>query len=557
MGWKDWLLPSKGDVVDVQEEQYDATLREVLEKYDLVDVVTPPEGNSFVIVSERETAPTQELIQRPVPGAATTMQGKQFRDSTSSVDLTELGTSSPSPFVSFSRQEYNRDLAGLKGLEMYDRMRKSDGVVRGTLRVFKTPVLAGRWFIEAGGDAKADKNAADFVWKCLTEYMSISWPQLLQESLLQAEFGYYMFEKVWEERVVDGKDRIVWSKLAPRHPMDVINWKYDANGGPLEVVMYPPTANPMDDNIVIPIDKLLVFTHDREAGNIQGISVLRAAYKHWYFKEQLYKIDAIQKERHGIGIPVIKLPAGFTVTDKTLANEMGRNLRTNERAHVVLPPNWDLIFAKMEGRHVDALASVKQHDEAIRENVLAGFLGSGVTTKEEDQEMFLKATRFMADSVCETFNLYAIPQLVDKNFDRVKYPKLRVRRIGEQADWRTLSFAIRNLVGAGIVVPDDPLEERMRDEMDLPKADPATSRQTAAPQMPGQPGAPAAPGGDGHPDNVPGGKNAQIGKNAPQPAAGKKKQNTNKNQVGLPRQSPTPPVGSGTRGAGKDQSGGK
>jgi hypothetical protein len=186
------------------------------------------------------------------------------------------------------------------------------------------------------------------------------------------------------------------------------------------------------------------------------------------------------------------------------------------------------MFAELHGHVVDALKSVETHDDAIRESVLAGFLKSAVTTKEEDQDLFLKAQRFMADIVCETINLYLIPQLVKYNFTRGNAPRLRARRIGEQGDWRTMSFAIRNLVGAGVIRPDDPLEAWIRDEMDLPKADPTTTRETATPQAPG--GAKPGPAGN---------------------------QNSNKNKVGLPRQAPKAPVGTGNKNSGKDVSGGK
>jgi DNA-binding ferritin-like protein (Dps family) len=252
----------------------------------------------------------------------------------------------------------------------------------------------------------------------------------------------------------------------------------------------------VNDSVNIPIKKMLVFTFDMEAGNIEGISVLRSAYKHWYYKEQLYKIDAIQKERHGIGIPVIKLPMGFSAEDKRIANELGRNLRTNERAHVVLPPNWELLFAKLEGNMVDSLKSVEHHNEMIRENVLGSFLSSDVDTKDEDQVMFLKATRFIAEIVSDTVNNYLIPELVGYNFDTEDIPKLRARRIGETVDQRTLSFAIRNLIGANVIKPDQPLEDYVRDEMDLPKADPSTVRETSTPQAPGGNAAPTeAPAG--------------------------------------------------------------
>jgi hypothetical protein len=309
--------------------------------------------------------------------------------------------------------------------------------------------------------------------------MTLSWTQVLTEALLMLDFGYYMFEKVWDLAIVDGQPRTILKKLAPRHPMDVKEWKYDSNGGPAGVVMYGSNSN---EDYFIPIEKLLVFTFDKEAGNIEGISVLRSAYKHWYFKEQLYKIDAIQKERHGIGIPVIKLPLGFTDADKRLAEELGRNIRTNERAHIVLPPSWEIMMLKLEGNPVDALTSVEHHNAAIRENILVNFIVEGA--KEEDLVLFLKATRFIADIVIDSFNSYLIPQLIDYNFTNVEYPKLKVRRIGETADWRTLSFAIRNLIGAGVIIPDEQLEINLRNEMDLPQIDKDSARLIATPQNP-------------------------------------------------------------------------
>jgi hypothetical protein len=239
---------------------------------------------------------------------------------------------------------------------------------------------------------------------------------------------------------------------------------------------------PYQDQVFIPIEKMCVFTHDKECGNIEGISVLRSAYKHWFYKENLYKIDAIQKERHGIGIPVITLPPNFSDEDKRLADNLGANLRTNEKAHVVLPPMWEILMLKMEGQPVDALASAQEHDKMILRNVLGTFLDEG-GNQEKAQEFFLKATQFIADQIRDVFNKYAIPQLVDFNWKTVtEYPELRVRRIGDFTDWRTMSFAIRNFVGANVLRPDDDLEEWIRQEMDLPKVDPDTIREVATPQ---------------------------------------------------------------------------
>lgn len=510
-------------------------------EWELVEVNDTP-GQSFAVVTPR----------------ATPLQG-------------EYGSTSVSPWTSFTRKEYNTKLQGLHGLEQYDKMRKSDGTVRGTLRLMKTPVLSARWFMEPGGTKLKDKKAAEFVWKNLQGgIMSIGWNQVLQESLLMLDFGYYMFEKVYEERIVDGQVRDVLRKFAPRHPMDVESWVFDDNGGPVGVWMhslpgdvseaqrgpspfvsdrgspYPGMTNVPSQNVsgipgvsddhpysvFIPIEKLLVFTFDREAGNIEGMSVLRSAYKHWYYKEQLYKIDAIQKERHGIGIPVIKLPMGYKSEDKIAAENLGRNIRTNERAHIVLPPGWDLYMLKLEGTPMDCMKSIEHHDKLIEKNIVAYFLES---KNDSDADMFLKAVRYVADIICETFNNYCIPQLVEYNFPGAATPKLKVRRIGESADWRTLSFAIRNMIGAGVIVPDDRLEETMRDEMDLPEADAASARVVNTPQ--------AGPG------------SGAGGSTGPSPTA------PGLPRVGPPRQAPVNNQRN-TRGlpkgdAGQDKSGGK
>jgi hypothetical protein len=286
---------------------------------------------------------------------------------------------------------------------------------------------------------------------------------------------------------------------------------------------------------------MVVFTFDKEGSNIEGISVLRSAYKHWYYKEQLYKIDAIQKERHGIGIPVIKLPEGYSESDKAVADDLGRNLRTNERAHVVLPPRWEIMMLKLEGQPVDCLKSIEHHNDMIYQNVLGQFLEVSNTSSSEQISLFLKATRFVADIVTSTFNHYCIPQLVDYNFNGAAYPKLRARRIGEHADWRTLSFAIRNLIGAGVIIPDDVLEELMREEMDLPKADPETARLLPTPQAPDDDDddGSGTPGGNRPADGAP---------QAPKPP-----------RVGMPRQTPVTgmrnQVGTPAPNAGRDESG--
>jgi hypothetical protein len=458
-----------------QEPEPATTLTQVLDRYELVEVLD--EGT--VLVAERGP---KQLVAPSV-----------------NVDVRELGSASPGAFS--QAREYNAQLRGWNGIRKYDEMRRSDSSIQGVLDLVKTPVLGGRWYIEPYSDydkepTARDMNAARHVWWNLTDGMTTSWPQFLSEALLMLDYGYYCFEKVYTLNNPLKPGMACWQKFSPRHPGDIIDFDYDKNGGPNGIrIMSSDTLRDGSAELPIPIKKLLVFTHKKEGGDMMGQSYLRAAFKPWYMKAQLEKIDAIQKERHGIGVPIIKLPVNFSKEDRAIAENLGRNLRTNERAHIVLPPGWEILFAKLEGQMVNTLESIRYHDGQIWTRALARFMtNTNANVKDDDRILFLQATRFIANTIVEVINKYAIPELVDYNWLRIKgYPKLCVRRIGEQADWRTLSFALRNLAGANMLTPDERLEEELREEMDLPRMDPETQRKMQTPQAPGAPQTPQAP----------------------------------------------------------------
>jgi hypothetical protein len=484
-------------------------LNEAVHKYDLVSSVYDPVHGSFVVMAERDPklSPTTAFA--------------------------EMGYASLSPFTAWTREERVGELRDKLGIRKYYDMKRADGTVRGALRLVKTPVMAARWFVEPASDSVLDTNIARFVEENLFERLNTPWNRILEDALLMCEYGYMPLEKVYG---MDPDGKIILKKLAPRHPLDIQEWIFDANGGPNGIVMDPTEVNGWTSTF-IPIEKLVVFTLEQEAGDIRGISLLRSAYKHYYYKDTLYKIDAIQKERHGIGVPIIKLPLGYTETDKKLAEDLGRNMRTNERAHVVIPENWTVEFAKLEGQPVDCLTSIKHHDNRIMTNILAPFY-EDPNVDEKSMTMFYKATRYIATTIADTFNRWVIKQLVDFNYNRGKYPIIRARRIGENEDLRTWSFAFRNLVGSNAIIPDDVLEKFLRIELDLPPADPKTSRIIQAPQAPS-----AGSGGQGD------GTTPTPG-NTTNPA-----KNTNPPDVGPPRQNPKPPVGPPKGNAGSDRSG--
>jgi hypothetical protein len=517
----------------------EVSMRDVLDSYDIVKAQPAGAGgHGYVIVAERST--TLPTIQLANPANIELEPA-----------LREIGYASTSPWTGWTREELIPGLRDKLGTRKYYDMKRNDGAVRGSLLLLKTPIRAAHWYIEPGEDTTLAHNIANFVHECLFDELNVDFGQVLDDILLMFEYGYMVLEKVYKFRR-DGK--VGLRKLAPRHPLDIREWNWDDRGGPAGITMEPFLPNPYlrDDTVlppfapgqrgtapnygdVIPINKLVVFPLEAEAGDLRGTSVLRSAYKHWFYKDTLYKIDAIQKERHGIGIPVIKLPPGYSETDKSTADELGRNLRTNDRAHIVIPANWEIMFAKLEGQPVSAIESINHHDGQIKINIVAPFMDSD-TPDDTSTDIFFKSTRYLANSIASIFNKHVIRQLVDLNFTNGKYPKLRARRIGEWNDLRTLSFAIRNFVGAGLITPDDVLEAQLREEADLPHQDFATSRAiTQGPSDGSEGGDPITGSGRGGDANRP-----QL----PRPG-----------RAGMPRQ--TPPGANPQRGnSGRDSSGG-
>ena len=454
-----------------REQSAGLRLLEDIIRSDNLEIVEVDPANGMIITNRKALAHpiTDEYPMKPMMG--------------------ERGSSGTNWRRVLGGSEYNNEMRGYLGLQNMDRMRRSDAAVAGALKIAKTPVLEAQWWVDpADRDDPQAMMIAEFIHNALFEWQTIGWTQFLSESLTMLDFGYSFFEKVFRFTNWKNRQRVIWQKLAPRSVEDVQEWRFDGHGGPDSVSMVGFDGI---NDVRIPIEKLLVFSYRMESGNIEGRSMLREVYKHWYYKENLYKIDSIQKERHGIGIPVIKLPPNFSQTDKNLANELGRNLRTNEWAHIVLPPFWEVEFAEVRGQTVNVLDSIEHHDGKIYDSVLAGFNREAEKSDAEVQlDIFMKASRYFAALIREVINKYAIPELVSYNWNVTEFPKLKVRHIGQVTDLRTVSFTVRNLVGAGLLTPDDPLEDYLREINDLPNRDKSTAREVVTPQLPGSAGPP-------------------------------------------------------------------
>ena len=381
--------------------------------------------------------------------------------------------------------DYNQDLAGVKALETYDKMRRGDGTVAGILAACSFPIRSATWSVRPASDEATDKEVADWVEQNLFG-MTITWDDVIRQALLKNPFGFFPFEKVW--RIAEGR---VWlRKLAPRLPTTVSGWVFDDEGG-LAGLEQTAMMNDVLKTVTIPVDKLLVFVNDKEGSNYQGMSILRPAVKHWWYKDRLYRIDAIAAERHGTGVPRAQAKEeGTTEEERARAEAILMRLHAHQKAYLVNPSHrWEFDIMDMKATALkNIMQSVEHHDVQIARAVLAEFLnlgdsGAGSWALSRDKSsFFLMALRASANNIADTFNRYLVPQLVDYNFAGVKvYPVLEYSQL-ETLDTKAIADAVAKLLTAGGMTADHELEQAIRSGLDLPPAPEPKSTAPAAPK---------------------------------------------------------------------------
>ena len=308
-----------------------------------------------------------------------TLQDETDADILADVLMAARGATGTKIFDGVIDEEYNRELSGQKGMDTYDKMRRSDAQVSAILLAMELPIRSAYWYIDPAKDendevADFDKEVADFVQEALFEKLQDGFDNKLREILTMLPFGFSVFEKVYT-----GDGERVWiDKLGFRKQTTIMRWMTkDRFPG---ITQWVPTAGPTGEyERDIPGAKLLVFTYRKEGDNYQGISVLRSAYKNYYMKDRLYRFDAVKHERQGVGIPVIYIPSKATKEQKLLAASIVRNIRATEQTGIVMPGSkddgWAFEFANLNaGTGSDLWESIKHHNREIAKNVLAQFM---------------------------------------------------------------------------------------------------------------------------------------------------------------------------------------
>lgn len=374
-----------------------------------------------------------------------------------------------------SKEEYNKDLTGKRGLETYNKMRRSDGTVRAALMVVKLPILACQWGAEAANDSDEAVRAQRIAQVSLFE--GTNFDDTLRQILTFLDFGFSVFEQTLKIGLVDGREYVVLDSLGFRKQLSIKKWAIGEGGMP--GVTQQRSAGGTEGDAEIPEIKLSIFTNDKEGDNPEGISLLRAAYKHWYMKDALYQIDAIRHEKQGLGVLKVKVPKGAKSEDKETAREIAEEQRANESSYIEEPEDFSFEFMDMQARTTtDIIPSIEHHDRQILLSVLAQFLtigggkSSGSFAASDNQtELFIMAEEATAKVAAAVLNDTVVRNLMELNgIAQENYPKITFGRISQDSI-QVFSEALNKLFTSGVVTPDPDLEAHVRKVLHLPAMD--------------------------------------------------------------------------------------
>lgn len=409
-------------------------------------------------------------------------------------------------YGSIFMEEFLPDLQGVRGVQTFEEMANNDSTVGGMLFAINMLMRKAELHIEPGGETAKDKEAADFIESCMYD-MEKTWPETYSEFLSFLHIGWSLHEICYKRRV--GKTSspltnskysdglIGWRKFAPRAQDTLEGWEYTP--GTDDLIGMWQLAPPDFNRCMIPMSKALHLRTRSYKDNPEGRSILRTAYRDWYFKKRLQEIEAYGVERDLAGFPVLSAPEGMDIWDSNdpdMVDTLARaeyivsSIRRDAREGLVIPggeSGWKLeLLASTGKRQFDTNAIIERYNKSIATSVLADFIMMGqqqvgsFALADSKTEIFALAIGAFLDVICEAFNNQAIPRLIDLNGDHFKgitdYPRMCHGDI-ENKDLQTFTTFVKEMIGAGVLTPDEELEKEIRRVGGLPE-----KVETATPQ---------------------------------------------------------------------------
>ena len=347
-------------------------------------------------------------------------------------------------------EEFLPELRWPRAGKVYQQMADNDPVVGSILYLAEMLIRGAQWRVEPASDSSDDKEAAEFLRQCMDD-MEESWASTISEILSMLTYGWSFHEILYKVRrgpketnpkyhskFTDGK--FGWRGFPIRSQASWDKWIYNDETG--ELMAFVQRPEPKQHEIIIPIEKGLLFRTRVSRGNPEGKSLLRNAYRPYYFKQRFEEIEGIGIERDLAGLPVLQTPEELDLWDtddpemvklKGMAEELVASVRRDANEGIILPAGWELsLLNAPSSRQINIGEVIERYDNRIAITMLSDIVLIGNGSKagsyamaDVKQSMLANALQAQLYNIADVFNQKAVPQLFDfNNWNLEEYPQI-------------------------------------------------------------------------------------------------------------------------------------
>lgn len=332
---------------------------------------------------------------------------------------------------------------------VYQQMADNDPVVGAILYLAEMLIRGAEWHVQPASASEEDQDAANFLESCMND-MEVSWANTITEILSMLTYGWSFHEILYKvrrgpheanpkfhSRYTDGK--FGWRGFPIRSQASWEKWIFDDNG---ELVAFQQRPEPTYDLYTIPMTKGLLFRTRVSRGNPEGRSLLRNAYRPYYFKQRFEEIEGIGIERDLAGLPVLKTPEDLDLWNdedpdmvklRNQAETLVSSIRRDSQEGIILPAGWELsLLSSGSTRTINIGDVIQRYDTRIAITMLSDLvlIGNGSKTgsfamADVKQSMLSNALQAQLYNIADVFNQTAVPQLFELNsWDLNELPKV-------------------------------------------------------------------------------------------------------------------------------------
>jgi hypothetical protein len=422
-----------------------------------------------------------------------------LQKSNTPVNFKQIGSTGLHRYGSYVYEEFLPELRWPYAGKIYQEMSDNDPVIGAILYLAEMLIRGVDWRVEPASTSDADIEAAKFLESCMND-MDISWANTISEILSMLTYGFSFHEIVYKVRrgpyeknpkykskFSDG--RIGWRGLPIRSQTSLDGWVFDEFG---EVSAFIQTAEPDFKTVTIPLSKGLLFRTKVSRGNPEGRSLLRNAYRPWFFKKHFEEIEGIGNERDLAGLPILKAPPDLDIWNdedermvalRTRAEELVSSIRRDSEEGVLLPDGWELsLLSSGSSRQINIGETIDRYDNRIAITMLSDIILIGsnkagsFALADTKQSMLAAALQAQLQNIADVFNNKAVPALFRLNYfpNITDFPKIVPNYI-QTPTFKELALMLRAM---GLNIAGDfKLQNYLRHILGVPDLDEQTFKE--------------------------------------------------------------------------------